>query len=68
MKRITFLKNVMLIKISVKNTIHCVMLRTGFSKKSPEKNSHKNEKWTIINVHFSENQKRIQIVFSEIIQ
>jgi len=37
-------------------------------KKSLKKNSQKNENWTIIFVHFSENQKRIQIGFSEIIQ
>ena len=60
-------KNVMQTKISIKNTIYCIMLRTSFSEKSLKKYSQKNENWTIINVQFSENQKRIQIGFSEII-
>jgi len=47
----------MLIKINTKNTIYCIMLRTGFSKKLMRKYSQKNENWTIIYVHFSENHR-----------
>jgi len=57
----------MLIKINTKNTIHCIMLRTVFSKKSFEKYFQKNENWTIIFVHFSKNHRRIQIGFFQII-
>ena len=39
------------------------MLRTDFLQKSPKKYFYKSKKWTFINVQFSENQKRIQIVF-----
>jgi len=55
------LKNVMLTKINDKKHIYCIMLRTHFSEKSLEKYSQKNENWTIIIVHFSENHRRIQI-------
>jgi hypothetical protein len=50
-------KKVMLIKINNKNTNCCIMLRTGFSKKLLRKYSQKNENWTIIYVHFSENHR-----------
>ena len=36
------------------------MLRTHFSEKSLKKYSKKNENWTIIFVHFSKNDRRIQ--------
>jgi hypothetical protein len=38
------------------------MVRTHFSEKSLKKYSEKNENWTIIFVHFSKNDRRIQIV------
>ena len=61
----------MLIKINDKkhDLLHYALnpFFTFTYKKSLEKYSQKNENWTIINVHFSENHRRIQNEVSEII-
>ena len=58
-------KKVMQTKNPQKNRIYSIIVTSHFYVFSVKKNFYKSKKWTIINVHFLKNQKRIQIKFFE---